>query len=123
MEGKSLLEHISELKESLQEYVETRASYYGLLALERAVKVLTSMLSGGVVVAILLLALLLFSLAGALALGSLLGRLEYGLLAVGGFYLLLALLVYLLRNSLFSSCVTRSLVKGLFGDDPDKSSS
>jgi hypothetical protein len=119
MDGKSLLENLSELKESLQDYIETRVSYYGMLALEKTVRLLTRFLSAGLLIAVLLLAMLFLSAAGALYIGSLLGRLEFGLLVVGGFYLLLAFLIYLLRNRLLSSFVTRSLVNTFFGDEAE----
>ncbi len=119
MDGKSLLENLSELKESLQDYIEARASYYGMLALEKTVRLLTRFLSAGLLIAVLLLAMLFLSAAGALYIGSLLGRLELGLLVVGGFYLLLAFLIYLLRNRLLSSFVTRSLVNTFFGDEAE----
>lgn len=117
-----MLEHLSELKESLQDYIEARTSYYGLLALEKTVKLVTRLLSGGLLVVVLLVAVLFLSAAAALYIGTLLGSAGLGLLITGGFYLLLGLIVYLFRKRLFSSCVTRILVHELFGDDAEGNS-
>lgn len=119
MDGKSLLEHIAGLQDSLRKYLETKLSYYGLLAFEKAAKLLTAFLGNGVIIAALLIALIFLSGAGALYVGSLLGSMELGLLIVGAFFLLLALLMYIFRNRLFGPYIIRSLAEVFFQDDEE----
>jgi len=123
MDGKSFLDHISGLRESLQKYLETKLSYYGLLAFEKAARLVSSLLGNAVALVLFFVSLVFLSGAGALYLGRLLGSLEYGLLAAGGIYLLLALVFYGFRRKIFGPCVVRSLAELFFhGDqkDPDK---
>jgi hypothetical protein len=121
MDGKSLLEHISGLQESLRKYLETKISYYGLLAFEKAAKLLTAFLGNGVVIAALLVALIFLSGAAALFVGNLLESIEAGLLIVGGFYLLLALILFVFRSRIFGPYVIRSLAEVFFQDDEEAS--
>ncbi len=117
MDGKSFFDHISGLRESLQKYFETRVSYYGLVAFEKAVRLLTTYIGNGVVMLALLIALIFLSGAAAIFVGNLLGRMELGLLIIGGFYLLMALILYLLRDRIFAPHVIRSLAEIFFKDD------
>lgn len=116
MEGKSLFDQFAELRENLQEYIQARVSYYALLAFEKSSRLLTVLLNAWVVSACILLALLFLSASAAIYLGRLWGALELGLLAVGGFYILLALFFFLFRNRLFGRCVIRSLARMFFGE-------
>jgi hypothetical protein len=114
MDGKSFLDHLSGLQESLRKYLETKLSYYGLLAFEKAARLVTSLLGNAVALVLLFIGLVFLSGAGALYLGRVLGSLEYGLLAAGGFYLLLALIFYGFRRKIFGSCVVRHLAELFF---------
>lgn len=114
-----MLEHISGLQYSLRKYLETKLSYYGLAAFEKAARLLTALLGNGVVVAVLLIALIFLSGAGALYIGNLLGSMEIGLLITGAFYLLLALLLYIFRNRIFGPFIIRSLAEVFFQDDEE----
>lgn len=119
MDGKSLLEHISGLRDSFQKYLEAKLSYYGLLTFERAARLITSFLGSGFALVALVLALFFLSGAAALYAGRLLGSLEWGLLAVGGVYLLLALVIYVFRTRIFGRCVIRSLAEVFFHEDEE----
>lgn len=119
MDGKSLLDHISGLQDSLRKYLETKLSYYGLLAFEKAARLLTAFLGNGVIIATLLIALIFLSGAGAFYLGSLLESMELGLLLTGAFYLLLALVLYIFRNRIFGPYIIRSLAEVFFQEDDE----
>lgn len=119
MDGKSLLDHISGLQDSLRKYLETKLSYYGLLAFEKAARLLTAFLGNGVIIATLLIALIFLSGAGAFYIGSLLESMELGLLITGGFYLLLALVLYVFRNRIFGPYIIRSLAEVFFQEDEE----
>ena len=114
-----MLEHISGLQDSLRKYLETKISYYGLLAFEKAARLLTAFLGNGIVIAVLIIALIFLSLAAALFIGNLLESMEAGLLIVGGFYLLLALILYAFRSRIFGRYVIRSLADVFFQEDEE----
>ncbi len=124
MEGKELLAHIVSLKDNIRKYLETRLSYYGILAFEKAAKALSLLIANMVVAAVLLLALLFISGAGAWFLGGLLDSYGYGMLIVGGFYLLLALVFFAWRRRVFGRAAIRILlnlfIRDDFGDPKDK---
>lgn len=117
MEGKELLAHIVSLKDNIQKYLETRFSYYGILAFEKAAKALSLLFANFLVVAILLLALLFISGAAAWFLGDLLDSYGYGMLIVGGFYLLLALVLFVWRRNIFGRAAIRILLNIFIRDD------
>jgi hypothetical protein len=85
MDGKSLFGNITDLKENLYRYIETRFSYYKLVLFEKSARVLTSVFSTWVVSLVVFMAVMFISLAGAIYLGRLLESYELGLLIVGGF--------------------------------------
>ncbi len=112
-----MLETISELKVNLQKYLETKVSYYGLLAFEKAIKLLTLFVSHGIVLIVLTISLVFLSGAAAIYIGKLIGSFEIGLLIVGGFYFLLGLVLYIFRNKIFSRCIIRTMLKMFFQKD------
>ncbi|MFP4065068.1 MAG: phage holin family protein [Bacteroidales bacterium] len=120
MEGKELLAHIVSLKDNIQRYLETRLSYYGVLTFEKAAKALSLLMANLFVAAILLLALFFISGAAVWFLGGLLDSYGYGMLIVGGFYLLLALIFYARRRNIFGRAAIRILQNLFIRDDsPD----
>lgn len=120
MDGKELLEHIAGLKDNVRKYLETKISYYGILAFEKAVKLLSLLMANAVVLITCLLALLFLSGAAALWVGWLLGSLLYGLLIVSGFYFLLAVIFIIWRKSIFGRLAIRMLVKIFLEEDVDE---
>lgn len=117
MEGKSFFENISGLREDLLKYLETKASYYGLVAFEKAVKLINSLVSSSIIVLIMLLALVFFSAAAGLYFGHLLESYELGLLIIGGFYLLLGIVFIIFRKKIFSRYIIKSLNEVFFQED------
>lgn len=130
MEENAMNSNFSGIRENLYRYVETRLLYYKLLVLEKASRVITAILSGVVVTLLVFLALILFSGAAAMGLGRAFGQenaqgiLEpnyaLGMLVVGGFYLLLGLILYAVRVRLFSPPIIKSIGKALFEEDEEK---
>jgi len=119
MENKTIFENISELKDNLRQYLETRISYYGISAFEKAVKILTAITSRIIVSLLVVIALFFLSAAVAIYLGSILESTELGLLIVGGIYLLLGIVFYAFRKNIFSPIIIRSLVDVFFKDDDE----
>lgn len=119
MEGKELLAHIADLKENLQKYLETKISYYGILAFEKAVKVLSMFMANTLVMMAGFLALLFLSGAGAIYLGTVLDSYALGMIIVGGFYLLMLLVFYIGRRRIFGRLAIRILINVFIKDDED----
>lgn len=119
MSSRNLLDQIFDLREDLQKYLETKVSYLGLTAFEKAVRLLTVFLGNGVIIVCLLIALIFIAGAGAIYIGSLLQSNELGMLIVGGGFLLLALILMIFRSRIFSPCVIRSLSDVFFKDDEE----
>jgi hypothetical protein len=122
MEKNPIFDNISELKENLRLYLETKVSYYGITAFEKAVKVLTIITGNGFILLVMWIALIFFSGAVALYIGNLLQSIELGLLIVGGAYFLLGMILILFRNQIFSPVIIKILVNILFKDDDDDNS-
>jgi len=120
MEGKSFFENISELRENLLKFVETKVSYYGLVAFEKSAKLVSSLISSAVIILILFLALIFFSGAAGLYFGYLLKSYLLGLLIVGGFYLLLGIVFIIFRKKIFGRMVIKSLGETFFQDDDEE---
>ena len=120
MENKTIFENISELKENLQQYLETKLSYYGISAFEKAVKILTALAAQGFVGMLMLIALIFLSAAAAIHIGTILESTELGLLIVGGFYLVLGLIFYVFRKKIFSPIIIKVLVNVFFQDDEEE---
>jgi hypothetical protein len=122
MEKNPIFDNISELKENLRLYLETKVSYYGITAFEKAVKVLTIITGNGFILLVMWITLIFFSGAVALYIGNLLQSIELGLLIVGGAYFLLGMILILFRNQIFSPVIIKILVNILFKDDDDDNS-
>ena len=111
--------NITDLKDNLYRYIDTRFSYYKLVLFEKTARVLTTVFSAWVVSLVLFVAIFFLSLAGAIYLGKLLESYEVGLLIVGGFYLLIALILYVFRVRIFSPGIIKGLAKSFYDDEDD----
>jgi hypothetical protein len=119
MENKTFFENISELKDNLRQYLESRISYYGITAFEKSVKIITAVTSHVIVLLLIFVALIFLSAAAAIYIGSFLESTELGLLIVGVLYLLLGIVFYVFRVKIFSPVIIRSLVDIFFRDDDE----
>ncbi len=119
MDSKSLLDHLFRLKESFRKYLETKISYYGFTAFEKAVRVLSLLLSNIVVILVFFLAFIFLSGAASIYLGRLTGHFELGLLIVGGFYFLIGLILFGFRKKIFSPIVIKALYRVFFNEEDE----
>jgi hypothetical protein len=119
MDGKEILGHIASLKDNVRQYLETKISYYGILAFEKAVKLLSMIMANLVTMTFLMIALLFLSGAAALAIGKLLDSYILGLLIIGGLYLLLSLIFITFRKSIFGRMAIKIVLKIFTDEDAD----
>ncbi len=115
-----MLEHIAGLKDNTRKYLETKISYYGVLAFEKAVKLLSMLMANAVIITIGLLAIMLLSAAAAIWIGELLDNTIYGLLITGGFYLLLALIFFAWRKGIFGRIAINVLMNIFLEEDANE---
>ncbi len=120
MDGRKMLEHIAGLKDNVRKYLETKISYYGVLAFEKAVKLLSMLMANAVIIILCLLALVFLSAAAATWIGELLDNAIYGLLITGGFYLLLALIFLAWRKGIFGRIAIRVLTNIFLEEDDNE---
>ncbi len=120
MEKKSFFENISEIGENLMLYIETNVSLYKLIALEKAVKALTVVVSNTFIILFLVLSLIFFSAAAALYFGRILESTELGLLIVAGGYFLLGIVFYVFKKQIFSRLIIKFLINIFVKDDEDE---
>ena len=119
MDGKEILGHIAGLKDNVRQYLETKISYYGILAFEKAVKLLSMIMANVVIITLLLLALLFLSGVAAISIGLLLESYPLGMLIVGGFYLLLSLFFLAMRKRIFGRMAIKILLKIFMDEDAE----
>lgn len=93
-------ENFSEAEDSARSYIQSSREFYklkGFKVLMKAVMVFVKIASVGVMV---MMALLFLSISAAFWIGTELDKTSLGFLIVGGFYLLVGLVIYLFRHSL-----------------------
>ena len=81
-------------------YVEARLELFKVEAREEVASVLSKGILFGVLLLLFLFALLLISVAGCIFIGEVLNSYSAGFLIGGGFYILLGILLYLLKDKL-----------------------
>lgn len=100
MESSTPKEELNKAIGEVHTYLETSKEYLRLQAFKMAMHLVTSLVKTLLVGLFTLLAFLFLSYSAALALGDWMGNAAYGFMAVGGLYVLIALLAYLLRKRL-----------------------
>ena len=91
-------ENAEDLRTSVEALLENQAAYYKLWSFKVGMKSLTLLIQMTLFTLFGLMALLFLSTAAAFALGEALGSTTRGFLITGGFYLLLLVAAYLLRD-------------------------
>ncbi len=132
MEGKSAFSNFLNIRENLYQFIETRLLYYKLIFLEKASRAITKIVASLVTALLVLIAFLFLSGAAAYFIGSLFipegtdniielaSGVAFGMLIVGGFYLLLGLILYWGKFKIFSPGIIKSLAKSLFEKEEEE---
>ncbi len=116
MAFEEIKEQTEQIQEHIKGYVETNIEYYKL----RGFKVLmqsTTMIVKFLLIAICLSMVLLFSsIAGAFAIGSYLDNTALGFLIVGGVYLVLTVLLFLVKDKIVEGPILEKFSAIFFND-------
>jgi ABC-type multidrug transport system fused ATPase/permease subunit len=114
------LEEISDNLEDIQEntkaYIDTSIAYYKLWGFKVAMKSTTLALKFFLIAICLMIVLLFVSIAGALSLGQLLGSYPFGFMIVAGIYVVLALLLFLVKDKIVEGPILEKFSEIFFND-------
>src|SRR5690606_441981 len=91
-------ENLNEVHAQTRDFVESNLEYYKLWVFKVVTKSASSLLKIILIGVFLVMVVVFFSIAGALAIGYALDNFVYGFLIVGGIYLILSIIVYNLKN-------------------------
>ncbi len=108
MEEKATL--IESLFEKAEEYLKTNINLFKLKAIGKTADVVSSIGATLAIYAAIMLILLLSNIALSLWIGELVGKSYYGFFIVAGFYVLVALILYLNRNTILKAPINDSII-------------
>jgi hypothetical protein len=115
----NLFSKAEDLAANLKEYVNTRIDSLKLNAAEKSSIIVANAVARLIVAILILFFLMLGSVALSLVLGIWIGKTWAGFLIVGGFYLLLSLIVWTARGKLIRMPVMNSMIQQLFKEDEE----
>ncbi|REH00841.1 hypothetical protein [Flavobacterium aquicola] len=102
---------IATLFEKAENYSKTTLKLLKLNAVDKSAEIVSSLFSLLVVSMTVVLSIIIFSVGVALWLGKLLGDTFYGFFIIGGFYLLVAVLLRIFREQWLKYPVSNSIIK------------
>lgn len=95
-----LKENIQDIREETKGLIESNIAFYKLWLFKVITQSFSALLKVLLIGMLLIIVFVFFSIAAAIAIGQALGNMAYGFLIVGGFYLLLSLIAYLLKEKI-----------------------
>jgi amino acid transporter len=116
MAFEELKENTEAIQENAKAYLESSLAYYKLWGFKVAMKSTTLMLKFFLIALCLMIVLLFISIAGAMALGQLFQSYPLGFLAVAGIYLILALLLFLVKDKIVEGPILEKFSEIFFND-------
>ena len=108
---------VEALLERGQAYIKTTFQLFKLKGTDKIAEIVSTLASGFVILMLLVFLFVNLNIGIALLIGDLLGKLWLGFLVLSGFYGVVALFVYLLRNYLIKRVVRNSVIKILLQDE------
>ncbi len=115
----NLFSKAEDLAGNLKDYVNTRIDSLKLNAAEKSSKLIANGVAGMVVAILVLFFLGLGSIALSLAVGIWIGKTWAGFLVVGGFYLLVSIIIWTARAKLIRMPVMNAMIQQLFKEDEE----
>jgi hypothetical protein len=116
MAFEELKENTDAIQENAKAYIDSSIAYYKLWGFKVAMKSTTLMLKFFLIALCLMIVLLFISIAGAMALGQLFDSYSLGFLAVAGVYLVLALLLFLVKDKIVEGPILEKFSEIFFND-------
>lgn len=116
MAFEELKENTDAIQENAKAYIDSSIAYYKLWGFKVAMKSTTLMLKFFLIALCLMIVLLFISIAGAMALGQLFDSYPLGFLAVAIIYLVLALLLFLVKDKIVEGPILEKFSEIFFND-------
>lgn len=116
MAFEELKENTEAIQENAKAYVESSLAYYKLWGFKVAMKSTTLLVKFLLIAMCLMIVLLFVSIAGAMTLGQLFNSYPLGFLAVAGIYLVLALLLFLVKDKIVEGPILEKFSEIFFND-------
>lgn len=116
MAFEELKEHTEDIQKQAKEYIENSVAYYKLRGFKVAMKSTTMMLKFALIAMSLSLVLLFCSIAGAIAIGNALDSYVLGFLIVGGIYLVITGLLFLVKDKVVEGPILEKFSEIFFND-------
>jgi len=109
-------ENLEEIQENTKAYIDTSIAYYKLWGFKVAMKSTTLALNFFLIAMCLVIVLLFVSIAGSLALGQYFHSYPLGFLCIAGIYLLLALLLFLVKDKIVEGPILEKFSEIFFNE-------
>ena len=110
------LKKVESLLDQVKEYANTRIAQMKLSAAEKISKVISDLVASFVAGLVFFFFLLFASVAGAIAIGQYLDSLWLGFLLIAGFYLLMSIIIWKLKDKLLRIPLMNSIIEKMFGN-------
>ena len=111
-----LKENVDNIQENTKAYIETSLAYYKLLGFKVAMKSTTLMVKFFLIAFCLIIVLLFISIAGAFVFGDILNSYPLGFLSVAGIYLVLALILFFVKDRIVEGPILAKFSEIFFND-------
>jgi len=111
-----LKENFDNIQENTKAYIETSLAYYKLWGFKVAMKSTTLMVKFFLIAFCLMIVLLFISIAGALVFGEMLNSYPLGFLSVAGIYLVLALILFFVKDRIVEGPILAKFSEIFFND-------
>lgn len=116
MAFEELKEHTENIQDQAKAYLESSLAYYKLWGFKVAMKSTTMIFKFTLIFLCFAMVLLFCSLAAAFAIGQALGNYAFGFLIVGGFYLLAAVFLFLIKEKFVEGAILEKFSEIFFND-------
>jgi phosphoglycerol transferase MdoB-like AlkP superfamily enzyme len=104
---------IETLLEKAEQYTRTSIELAKLQAIDKGADIVSSAVAGVAITVVVGTFLMLLNIGIAFWIGEMLGAIYYGFFAVGAFYLLVALMLYLFRNQWIKLPISDRIITGM----------
>ena len=109
-------ENVEDIQDNAKAYIESNLAYYKLWGFKVAMKSTTLILKFTLIAICLMIVLLFISVAAALAIGKGLDSYVFGFLIVAAIYLVLALLLFLVKDKIVEGPILEKFSEIFFND-------
>ena len=117
MAFEEIKENVNQIQEETKAYLDSSAAYYKLWGFKVAMKSTTMVLKFFLIAICLTIFLLFVSVAGALFLGKILDSYVLGFLSIAGIYLILAILIYWIKDRIVEGPILEKFSEIFFNDN------